>query len=37
MTERGTEGKKAKHHIGPWVGIAGIVVVLVLLVLFVIV
>lgn len=35
MTERGTEGKKTKHHLGPWVGITGIVVVVVLLVLFV--
>jgi hypothetical protein len=36
MTAPGTEGKKTKHHIGPWVGIVGIVVVIVLLMLFVI-
>jgi hypothetical protein len=35
MTARGTEGRKTKHHLGPWFGIAGIVVVLVMLVLFV--
>jgi hypothetical protein len=36
MTAPKSEGKKTKHHIGPWVGIAGIMVVLVLLALFVV-
>ncbi len=29
------EGKKTKHHVGPWVGLAGTAIILVLLSVFV--